>query len=133
MAMSKEKMPMIKEKVHPEEYNMPLEEKLIAAAIQYYLSVNPSALARIIQPRVLTLPDRNTGMPNILSSDIDGKELARLIDSAVKLAVETDTPDCNGWKERLSAITGVEAVCNATPEFYEFLLDCFRVMRWSRI
>ena len=124
---------MIKEKVHPEEYNMPLEEKLIAAAIQYYLSVNPSALARIIQPRVLTLPDRNTGMPNILSSDIDGKELARLIDSAVKRAGETDAPDFDGWKERLSAITGASVVCNASPNFCEFLLDCFRVMRWSRI
>ena len=120
----------------PEEYNLALEEKLVAVSVLYYLRSLPPHSARqvlkdAVQPRVLTLPRQNEP-PSIRNCDLDGRKLAALVDDAIRYAAaELET-----WSEAaevfeyLCSTSGEKMVRNITPELCTFFIDCYRMLRW---
>lgn len=121
----------------PEEYDLALEEKLVAVSMLYYLRSMPMYSARqllkdAIQPRVLTLPQQNEP-PSICNCDLDGRKLAALIDAAIRYAaaeLETWSEAAEAF-EYLCSTSGEQLVRNITPELCSFFIDCYRVLRWQ--
>lgn len=123
----------------PEEYDLALEEKLVAVSVLYYLRSLPMYRARqllkdAVQPRVLTMPQQNEH-PSICNCDFDGRKLAALIDAAIRYAaaeLETWSEAAEAF-EHLCSTSGEQLVRNITPELCSFFIDCYRVLRWQHI
>lgn len=127
----------------PESYSLSPRERILAAAVLFHLQSIPMQEARqwmadIIQPKLLTLPDRESQRPNILSSTIRGKRLAELLDESIaRTAEELENlkayPDCKTFNQghlNLRNFSGKRVVQSITPEFCRFLVDCYCVLRW---
>ena len=123
----------------PEEYDLALEERLVAVSVLYYLRSLPMHSARqllkdAVQPRVLTMPQQNEP-PSIRNCDLGGRKLAALIDAAIRYAaaeLETWSEAAEAF-EYLCSTSGEQVVRSITPELCGFFIDCYRVLRWQHI
>ena len=121
----------------PEEYDLALEEKLVAVSVLYYLRSLPMYSARqllkdAVQPRVLALPQQNEP-PTIRNCDLDGRKLAALIDAAIRYAaaeLETWSEVAEAF-EHLCSTSGEQVVRSITPDLCGFFIDCYRALRWQ--
>jgi len=126
------------EKIDVTAYGMEPFEQITAAALKLYFLKEPEkssqALEKIVLNRVFILNLKNpSNRPILLNTDIDGAELASLIDTAKSYAARAVAQQAGRAEDPIAAFTaglaagridGKAAVCNASAEFLGFLTDC---------
>lgn len=133
-------------KTNVSNYEMGQNERIIARLIQAYLSRMPEAAAlelmkEIFKPTAVEIPSQG-GTPAILKATVEGRQLATLIDHAVEdyrdivVAGQAMTENeeikkmleviLDGVKE----IDGTAAVQKLSFEFYRFLEDIYKILKY---
>jgi len=119
-------------------YGMEPSEQITAGALKLYFLKKPEesklALGKTVLNRVFMLNLKEPAdRPILMNTDIDGAELARLIDTAKAYAARAVAQQAGRAEDPTVALTvglaagridGKTAVCNMTPEFLGFLTDC---------
>lgn len=126
------------QKIDVTDYGMNPSEQVTAAALKLYFQKEPEkskqALEKTVLNRVFILNLKNPAdRPILLNTDIDGAELASLIDTAKAYAARAVAQQAGRAEDPTAAFTaglaagridGKTAVCNVSTEFLGFLTDC---------
>lgn len=126
------------EKIDVAAYGMEPSEQITAGMLKLYFQKEPEksklVLEKAVLNRVFILNLKNlSDKPILLNTDINGAELAALIDAARNHAVGAMAMQAAGAEDPTAALTvglaagkvdGKNTVGNVTPEFLDFLSDC---------
>ena len=123
------------EKIEVVGYELKPREQIIADVLKHFLLLNSEkgrrALRGIVEPRVFKVDFEGGGRgTTLLKTDIDGKKLAELIDTAAAFSLFS-LKEYNVdivLQTVAERINGKHFVETMSVEFLEFLTDCYRVV-----
>lgn len=133
-------------KTNVSNYEMGQDERITAQLIQAYLSRMPEAAAlelmkEIFKPTAVEVSPQD-GTTAILKATVEGKRLAALIDHAVEEYRDIVVTGLNSTKKAeikemlevildgVEEINGTAAVQKLSFEFYRFLEDIYKVLKY---
>lgn len=122
-----------------EDYGTTPLEIMVVSTMKGYLRQMPEdealrKIGEIIEPKVIRLAGEDSA-PMPVQSIIEGAKLAAFIDEAVGYAVSVITQESSLASVVIDALSGINGkliVEKASPDFLQFIADCYRVIRYEK-